>query len=249
VSPSKLKSGSPTGGPPNDAWIETLHSNKMCSPATGKVLIADAETFFFQRAAERVGLPRTRPKNDFRRAFRSCKSRRAARKRHQPWRAGTDEHLLQSHVRSVAGIQCGTRNALQGFAEDFRKALMNGSGEETWNSNSGCRKVSSIDRSLKACCESGAPRTESESEFIARLSIHEPQFCDACKGNAEAEILAVTLGGGRPPQFPASRGNIIEAIRRKFLADAKNGEPEARAPQNSRSFNYGRLQFVRGKSG
>ena len=55
-----------TARPTNDEWIETLHSNKMCSPATGKSYDpADAEAFFVQHAGGRMpGLPRSRPKDD-----------------------------------------------------------------------------------------------------------------------------------------------------------------------------------------
>ena len=65
-----------------DAWIETLHSNKMCSPATGKSFDPPTPKHFSFNAPAGAcpvchGLGQ---KNDFRRAFRRTRSRTARSK-------------------------------------------------------------------------------------------------------------------------------------------------------------------------
>ena len=83
--------------------------------------------------------------------------------------------------------------------EDFKKVLLNGSGEDDiefkfWRAG----KISSINRPFEGVLPNlERLATESESEFIRnRLKPYmSPQFCDACKGRRlKPEILAVTLG-------------------------------------------------------
>ncbi|MEJ0091417.1 MAG: hypothetical protein WDM80_16940 [Limisphaerales bacterium] len=84
--------------------------------------------------------------------------------------------------------------------EDFKKVLLNGSGEDDiefkfWRGG----KVSSISRPFEGILPNlERLAVDSESEFIRnRLRAYmAPQFCDACGGKRlKPEILAVTLGG------------------------------------------------------
>jgi excinuclease ABC subunit A len=92
-----------------------------------------------------------------------------------------------------------TETPYKDLPEDFRKVLMNGSGEKDvefkfWRGG----KVSSINRPFEGVLPNlERLATESESEFIRnRLKVYmAPEFCDACKGRRlKPEILAVTLG-------------------------------------------------------
>jgi excinuclease ABC subunit A len=97
----------------SEAWIETLHSNKMCSPV--------------QCTGGRVpGLPRPRPENDFRRRSRRAGHGIAAGRRDPAVaaRGQTADDLLQGDV----AFDCRTfwqqrGNALQGFAGRLQKSF------------------------------------------------------------------------------------------------------------------------------
>ena len=93
-----------------------------------------------------------------------------------------------------------TETPYKDLPENFRKVLLNGSGEDEiefkfWRGG----KVSSITRPFEGILPNlERLATDSESEFIRnRLKAYmTPQFCDACGGKRlKPEILAVTLGG------------------------------------------------------
>ena len=198
---AKAPAASPEGGA---EWIETLHSNKMCSPATGKSYDPPTPKHFSFNAPagacpvchglgqkmifdEHLVVP------DFDTPLESSI---------QPWRrAGKRMNIYyKALLRSVAGhFNVDLATPWKDLPEDFKNVLLNGSGEDNvefkfWRGG----KVSSIDRPFEGVLPNlERLATESESEFIRnRLNAYmSPQFCDACKGKRlKPEILAVTLG-------------------------------------------------------
>jgi excinuclease ABC subunit A len=190
-----------------DSWIETLHSNKMCSPATGKSYDPPTPKHFSFNAPAGAcpvchGLGQ---KMVFDEALVVPDMELALDGAIQPWRRAGKRLIIyyKAMLRSVAAhFNVSTDTPYKDLPADFRKVLMHGSGEDEiefkfWRSG----KVSSITRPF----EGVLPNLErlamdSESEFIRnRLKAYmAPEFCDACKGKRlKPEILAVTLGGER----------------------------------------------------
>ena len=190
--------------PTSDKWIETLHSNKMCSPATGKSYEPpEPKHFSFNSPSgacpvchglgqkmifdEHLVIPN--PDEPLESAI-------------QPWRRAGKRLIMyyKAMLRSVAahgGVSLET--PYKDLPADFKKILLEGTGEvdmefKFWRGG----KQSIITRPF----EGVLPNLErlahdSESEFIRnRLKAYmSPQFCDACKGRRlKPEILAVTLG-------------------------------------------------------
>ncbi|HZF01892.1 MAG TPA: excinuclease ABC subunit UvrA [Methylomirabilota bacterium] len=232
VSPSQTKVRvADTATLPNDAWIETLHSNKMCSPATGKSFDPPTPKHFSFNAPAGAcpvchGLGQ---KMIFDEHFVVPNPEEPLESAIQPWRrAGKRMNIYyKAMLRSVAGhFNVALETPYKDLPEDFRKALMNGSGEDNvefkfWRAG----KVSSIDRPFEGVLPNlERHATESESEFIRnRLKQYmSPQFCDACKGKRlKPEILAVTLGSaGVPPAVSGvSPETSSEAIRTKVFGE------------------------------
>ena len=203
--PEGAKAPTVTPAPEGGAeWIETLHSNKMCSPTTGKSYDPPTPKHFSFNAPagacpichglgqkmifdEHLVVP------DFDAPLESSI---------QPWRrAGKRMNIYyKALLRSVAGhFNVDLATPWKDLPEDFKNVLLNGSGEDNvefkfWRGG----KVSSIDRPFEGVLPNlERLATESESEFIRnRLNAYmSPQFCDACKGKRlKPEILAVTLG-------------------------------------------------------
>ncbi|HSY75202.1 MAG TPA: excinuclease ABC subunit UvrA, partial [Dongiaceae bacterium] len=104
-------------------------------------------------------------------------------------------------LRSVAAhFNVSTETPYKDLPDDFKKVLLNGSGEDDiefrfWRAG----KQSSITRPFEGVLPNlERLANDSESEFIRnRLKQYmSPQFCDACRGKRlKPEILAVTLGG------------------------------------------------------
>ncbi|HEY5298985.1 MAG TPA: excinuclease ABC subunit UvrA [Verrucomicrobiae bacterium] len=188
-----------------DDWTETLHSNKMCSSATGKSFDPPTPKHFSFNAPagacpvchglgqkmifdENLVVPN--PEEPLESAI-------------QPWRrAGKRMNIYyKALLRSVAGhFGVNLETPYKNLSEDFKKVLMHGSGEDEvdfsfWRAG----KVSKISRPFEGVLPNlERHATESESEFIRnRLKQYmSPQFCDACKGKRlKPEILAVTLSG------------------------------------------------------
>ncbi|HZI33422.1 MAG TPA: excinuclease ABC subunit UvrA, partial [Candidatus Binatia bacterium] len=135
----------------------------------------------------------------------------------QPWRrAGKRMNIYyKAMLRSVADhFNVSLETPYKDLPEDFRKVLMNGSGEDDvefrfWRGG----KASSIDRPFEGVLPNlERLATESESEFIRnRLKAYmAPQFCDVCGGKRlKPEILGVTLGGEEYcSQFKHKRSKI-----------------------------------------
>ncbi len=188
-----------------DDWIETLHSNKMCSPATGKSYDPPTPKHFSFNAPagacgtchglgmkmvfdEQLVVP------DFDEPLESAI---------QPWRrAGKRMNIYyKAMLRSVAGhFNVALETPWKELPDDFKNVLLHGSGEDNvefkfWRGG----KVSSIDRPFEGVLVNlERLAMDSESEFMRnRLKQYmAPEFCDVCGGKRlKPEILAVTLGG------------------------------------------------------
>ncbi len=188
-----------------DSWIETLHSNKMCSPATGKSFDPPTPKHFSFNAPAGAcpvchGLGQ---KMVFDENLVVPDPELSLESAIQPWRrAGKRMNIYyKALLRSIAGhFNIALETPYKDLPDDFKKVLLHGSGEEEmdfsfWRAG----KVSKITRPFEGILPNlERHATESESEFIRnRLKQYmSPQFCDACKGKRlKPEILAVTLAG------------------------------------------------------
>jgi excinuclease ABC subunit A len=187
-------------------WIETIHSNKMCSPTTGKSYDPPTPKHFSFNAPAGAcpvchGLGQ---KMVFDEALVVPDMELPLDGAIQPWRrSGKRLNIYyKAMLRSVAanfGVSLET--PYKDLPVDFKKVLLNGSGETEmdfsfWRAG----KVSKISRPFEGVLPNlERLATESESEFIRnRLKAYtSPQLCDVCGGKRlKPEILAVTLGGG-----------------------------------------------------
>jgi excinuclease ABC subunit A len=187
-------------------WIETIHSNKMCSPATGKSYDPPTPKHFSFNAPAGAcpvchGLGQ---KMVFDEALVVPDMELPLDGAIQPWRrSGKRLNIYyKAMLRSVAasfGVSLET--PYMDLPVDFKKVLLNGSGETEidfsfWRAG----KMSKISRPFEGVLPNlERLATESESEFIRnRLKAYtSPQLCDVCGGKRlKPEILAVTLGGG-----------------------------------------------------
>ncbi|MGH8023698.1 MAG: excinuclease ABC subunit UvrA, partial [Limisphaerales bacterium] len=188
---------------PASEWTETLHSNKMCSPATGKSFDPPTPKHFSFNAPAGAcpvchGLGQ---KMVFDEHFVVPDPDEPLERAIQPWRrSGKRMNVYyKALLRSVAahfGVSLET--PYKNLPEDFKHVLLNGSnGDEIdfsfWRGGQ-VHKVSRPFEGILPNLERLA--TESESEFVRnRLRQYmSPQFCDACRGKRlKPEILAVTL--------------------------------------------------------
>ena len=191
-------------------WIETLHSNKMCSPATGKSFDPPTPKHFSFNAPAGAcpvchGLGQ---KMIFDEGLVVPDLEQPLDGAVQPWRrAGKRMNIYyKAMLRSVAAhFNVSLETPWKNLPEDFKKVLLHGSGEADvdfnfWRGGS--------QHTISRPFEGVLPNlerlyTESESEFVRnRIKPYmSPQFCDTCKGQRlKPEILAVTLGStGVPP--------------------------------------------------
>jgi excinuclease ABC subunit A len=200
----------------NGEWTETLHSNKMCSPATGKSFDPPTPKHFSFNAPAGAcpmchGLGQ---KMIFDEHLVVPDPDLPVEGAIQPWRrAGKRMNIYyKAMLRSVAGhFNVDLATPWKDLPEDFKEVLLHGSGEDNvefkfWRGG----KVSAIDRPFEGVLPNlERLATESESEFIRnRLKAYmSPQFCDVCRGRRlKPEILAVTLGEDSPFR-PAPTGN------------------------------------------
>jgi excinuclease ABC subunit A len=191
--------------PQSNDWIETLHSNKMCSPATGKSFDPPTPKHFSFNAPAGAcpachGLGQ---KMVFDENLVVPDPEQPLESAIQPWRrAGKRMNIYyKAMLRSVAGhFNVGLETPWKNLPDDFKKVLLYGSGEADvdfrfWRAGS--------QHTVSRPFEGVLPNlerlfTESESEFVRnRIKPYmSPQFCDVCQGKRlKPEILAVTLGG------------------------------------------------------
>ncbi len=191
----------PQGG---SGWLETLHSNKMCSPATGKSYDPPTPKHFSFNAPAGAcpvchGLGQ---KMIFDEHLVAPNPDEPLESAIQPWRrAGKRMNIYyKAMLRSVAAhFNVDLQTPWKDLPENFKTVLLHGSGEDNvefkfWRAG----KVSSIDRPFEGVLVNlERLATESESEFMRnRLKAYmTPQLCDMCGGRRlKPEILAVTLG-------------------------------------------------------
>jgi excinuclease ABC subunit A len=214
------------GNRKSEIWTETLHSNKMCSPATGKSYDPPTPKHFSFNAPAGAcpvchGLGQ---KMIFDEALVVPNFDEPLESSIQPWRrAGKRMNIYyKAMLKSVAGhFNVDLQTPWKDLPEAFKTVLLNGSGEDNvefkfWRAG----KVSSIDRPFEGVLPNlERLATESESEFIRnRLKAYmTPQFCDVCKGKRlKPEILAVTLGS------------------ESFKFQVSSGQPEKLKTKNSK---------------
>jgi excinuclease ABC subunit A len=189
--------------PTKTTWIETLHSNKMCSPATGKSYDPPTPKHFSFNAPAGAcpvchGLGQKMIFDESLVVPDPEKSLEDGAV--QPWRrAGKRMNIYyKAMLRSIAahfGVSLET--PWKNLPDDFKKVLLHGSGEvpvdfNFWRAG----KMSTISRPFEGVLPNLERMfTESESEFVRnRIKPYmSPQFCDVCKGRRlKPEILAVT---------------------------------------------------------
>src|SRR5271170_1461028 len=207
----------------SETWIETLHSNKMCSPATGKSFDPPTPKHFSFNAPAGAcpvchGLGQ---KMIFDEALVVPDPELPLDGAIQPWRRAGKRLIIyyKAMLRSVAAhFNVSAETPYKDLPDDFKKVLLNGSGEDDiefkfWRAG----KVSSISRPFEGILPNlERHATESESEFIRnRLKQYmSPQFCDACKGRRlKPEILAVTLSSAEFEMRNAESGGGAAAPR------------------------------------
>ena len=184
-------------------WTETLHSNKMCSPATGKSYDPPTPKHFSFNAPAGAcpvchGLGQ---KMVFDESLVVPDPEQALESAVQPWRrAGKRMNIYyKAMLRSIAAhFNVSLETPWKNLPDDFKRVLLHGSGEQEvdfrfWRAGS--------QHTLRRPFEGVLPNlerlfTDSESEFVRnRIKPYmSPQFCDVCKGRRlKPEILAVTL--------------------------------------------------------
>ena len=196
----------PSGAESSSSWTETLHSNRNYSPATGlSYEPLTPKHFSFNSPAgacpvchglgqklvfdESLIVPDPEKSLDQGAVL--------------PWRRGGKRMVVyyKSLLRGVAGhYQQNLEAPYKTLPEDFKRALMWGSGETEIDFNFWrAGKISKMTRPFEGVIPNlERLYQESESEFTRnRLKgFMSPQFCDACGGQRlKPEILAVTIGG------------------------------------------------------
>ncbi len=200
---------------PTDAdWIETLHSNRNYSPATGKSYEPFTPKHFSFNAplgacpvchglGQKLVFDESLVVPDPEKSLEQGAI--------LPWRRGGKRMIVyyKSLLRAVAQhFQQSLETPYKSLPEEFQRVLMRGSGETEIDFNFWrAGKVSKITRPFEGVIPNlERLYQESESEFTKnRLkAFMNPQFCDACGGKRlKPEILAVTLGNANSPLAPA----------------------------------------------
>ncbi len=195
--------------PQADDWIETLHSNRMYSPATGKSYEKPTPKHFSFNAPAGAcpvchGLGQKMVFDDGLVIPDPDKS--LDQGAILPWRRGGKRMVVyyKAMLRAVAGhYGQSLEKPYKDLPEDFKRVLLHGSGDTViefhfWRAG----KMSTVKRPFEGVLPNlERLYAESESEFTRnRLkAFMSPQFCDACQGKRlKPEILAVTLRGELP---------------------------------------------------
>jgi excinuclease ABC subunit A len=192
----------------SDSWIETLHSNKMCSPATGRSFDPPTPKHFSFNAPAGAcpvchGLGQ---QMIFDEHLVAPDPEQPLESAIQPWRrAGKRMNIYyKAMLRSVAAhFNVSLETPWKLLPEDFKNVLLRGSGDgeidfRFWRAGS----VHSVSRPFEGVLPNLERLfTESESEFVRnRIKPYmSPRFCDTCKGKRlKPEILAVRIGVESP---------------------------------------------------
>ena len=198
--------------PPDTAtpknWIETLHSNRNYSPATGKSFEKITIKHFSFNSPQGAcpvchGLGQKLvfdpalvvPDED-----KTLDGGAVL-----PWRRG-GKRMIVYYKAMLKGVTAhygkSLETAYKSLPDDFKQILLHGSGETEMDFNFWrAGKVSKLSRPFEGVIPNMQRLyAESESEFTRnRLkAFMNPQFCDACNGRRlKPEVLAVTLGVGQ----------------------------------------------------
>jgi excinuclease ABC subunit A len=220
-------------------WTETLHSNKMCSPATGKSYDPPTPKHFSFNAPAGAcpvchGLGQKMIFDESLVVPDPEKSLEDGAV--QPWRrAGKRMNIYyKAMLRSIAAhFNVSLETPWKNLPDDFKKVLLHGSGEAEvdfnfWRAGS--------QHTISRPFEGVLPNlerlfTESESEFVRnRIKPYmSPQFCDVCKGRRlKPEILAVTLGG--TGLRPVVSGVTPETVGGRTIASSSSDYPHPASP-------------------
>ncbi len=201
--------GTPVGPGSNDSWIETLHSNRRFSPATGKSYEPLTPKHFSFNAPLGAcpvchGLGQKMVFDEGLVVPDPDKSLEAGAI--QPWRRG-GKRMITYYKALLRGVAAHYGQSMEtpykDLPPDFRRILLYGSGSEEiefrfWRAGS--------PQVIRRPFEGVLPNlerlyAETQSEFTRnRLKAYmSPRFCDACQGKRlKPEVLAVTLTDGRP---------------------------------------------------
>jgi len=233
---SRLTSAATTEEP----WIETLHSNRMYSPGTGKSYEKPTPKHFSFNSPNGAcpvchGLGQKLVFDEGLVVPDAEKSLEQGAI--LPWRRGGKRMIVyyKAMLKAMAEhYQQSLETPYQKLPDDFKQVLLHGSGETEiafhfWRAG----KASTVKRPFEGVLPNlERLYAESESEFTRnRLkAFMSPRFCDACGGRRlKPEILAVTLGNmgspltptlsptegerenGRPPQSKSSGTESNEA--------------------------------------
>ena len=191
--------------PTSETWIETLYSNRMYSPGTGKSYEKPTPKYFSFNSPNGAcpvchGLGQKM-------IFDADLVVPDAEKSLEqgavlPWRRGGKRMIVyyKAMLKAIAGrFEQSMESPYKNLPEDFKRVLLHGTGETEiefnfWRAG----KVSKVKRVFEGVLPNMQRLyAESESEFTRnRLkAFMSPQFCDACEGKRlRPEILAVTLG-------------------------------------------------------
>ncbi|MST94307.1 MAG: excinuclease ABC subunit UvrA [Pedosphaera sp.] len=189
-------------------WIETLHSNRNYSPATGKSFEKITIKHFSFNSPQGAcpvchGLGQKLvfdPALVVPDADKTLEGGAVL-----PWRRG-GKRMITYYKAMLRGVtaHCGQslEKPYQSLPDDFKKILLHGSAEMEMDFNFWrAGKVSKLTRPFEGVIPNMERLyAESESEFTRnRLkAFMNPQFCDACGGRRlKPEVLAVTLGVGQ----------------------------------------------------
>ena len=209
----QLPDGSPGSEPrpqgavpqPPPTWIETLHSNRNLSLATGKTYeVLTPKHFSFNAPVGACpvchGLGQKMVFDE--ELIVPDPEKSLEQGAVLPWRRGGKRMVVyyKAMLRSVAGhFHQSMETPYKNLPDDFKRILLHGSGQTEiefsfWRAG----KVSKIARPFEGVIPNlERLYHESESEFTRnRLKgFMSPRFCDACNGQRlKPEILAVTLG-------------------------------------------------------
>ena len=211
VSPQPAVRGKTSDGehgvtrPTEEAWIETLHSNRMYSPATGKSYEKPTPKHFSFNSPTGAcpvchGLGQKMVFDEGLLVPDAEKSLEQGAI--LPWRRGGKRMIVyyKAMLRAIAShYGQSLEKPYKDLPDEFKKILLRGSGEieiefHFWRAG----KQSTVKRPFEGVLPNlERLYVESESEFTRnRLkAFMSPQFCDACEGKRlKPEILAVTLG-------------------------------------------------------
>ena len=241
--------------PPIGNWIETLHSNRNLSPATGKSYEPLTPKHFSfnapagacpvchglgQKLVFDEGLVVPDPEKSLEQGAIL------------PWRRGGKRMVVyyKALLRGVAqhyqqSLETPYKDAAGGFQARAALAVRarRRSSSHFWRAG----KMSKVTRPFEGVIPNlERLYQESESEFTRnRLKgFMSPQFCDACSGQRlKPEILAVTLGDA------AQKSGVRVSSRRSADPRQRLGRPRSATRQtrlHSRPLHHGRLRAVGG---